>query len=213
MQRRVFPLFLIVNQDYSILDCVFVEQLGVFFVGDVMCWKGHSVYDCTAEFRLFWLQQKLAEDAPQAGVVVPGSNPYAFVPLPWYVADAAGLESAYSSVAVPFTRDGLLFMHRESHYEVGLTPLALTWKDQQCSTYLSESYPGVDPAVQVACLHVSESGALSTVDEPPVVVATAPPEAMAGVKTNHLSLALFAVQNSLSLALFAVQVLTLPPSG
>ena len=26
-----------------------------------MCWKGYSLYGCSAEFRLFWVQSKLAE--------------------------------------------------------------------------------------------------------------------------------------------------------
>jgi snurportin-1 len=26
-----------------------------------MCWKGYSLYDCSAEFRLYWVQSKLAE--------------------------------------------------------------------------------------------------------------------------------------------------------
>ena len=29
---------------------------------DVMCWKGYALYDCTAEFRLFWLRGKLEEE-------------------------------------------------------------------------------------------------------------------------------------------------------
>jgi hypothetical protein len=27
-----------------------------------MCWKGYALYDCTAEFRLFWLRGKLEEE-------------------------------------------------------------------------------------------------------------------------------------------------------
>ena len=29
---------------------------------DLLCWKGFSLFDCTAAFRLFWLRTKLAED-------------------------------------------------------------------------------------------------------------------------------------------------------
>ncbi len=28
-----------------------------------MCWKGYSLYHCSAEFRLFWVQGKLAESS------------------------------------------------------------------------------------------------------------------------------------------------------
>ena len=29
---------------------------------DLLCWRGYGLYDCSAEFRLFWLHSKLAED-------------------------------------------------------------------------------------------------------------------------------------------------------
>lgn len=35
------PLFV----DYTILDCVFNEIQGTYFILDVMCWRGHPVYD------------------------------------------------------------------------------------------------------------------------------------------------------------------------
>ena len=56
---------------------------------------------------------------------------------------------------MPFTRDGLQFLHRYSHYEIGLTPLMLLWKDSACSTYLCEVYKDLDPAIQVVCLQVA----------------------------------------------------------
>lgn len=28
-----------------------------------MCWRGHALYDCGAEFRLFWLSSKWAEES------------------------------------------------------------------------------------------------------------------------------------------------------
>ena len=31
--------------DYSILDCIYHEQSRTFYVLDVMCWRGHPVYD------------------------------------------------------------------------------------------------------------------------------------------------------------------------
>mmetsp|Transcript_11597 Transcript_11597/g.18215 ORF Transcript_11597/g.18215 Transcript_11597/m.18215 type:complete len:223 (-) Transcript_11597:81-749(-) len=150
--------------------------------------------DCNSEFRLFWLQQKFAEDAPNVSVHHPQKNPYPFVILPWYPCDSGNLEQVYSLMPVPFTRDGLLFLHRESHYEAALTPLMLVWKDQNCSTYLSEVYQGVDPSIQVVCLQVLESGALLTCDEPPCTVATVPPEILPTVQKNNRGLALFKIE-------------------
>ena len=35
-----------------------------------MCWKGYSLYGCSAEFRLFWVQSKLAESGATAAHAV-----------------------------------------------------------------------------------------------------------------------------------------------
>jgi hypothetical protein len=34
-----------------------------FFIQDVLAWRGYSLVDCGAEFRLFWLTSKLQEEA------------------------------------------------------------------------------------------------------------------------------------------------------
>jgi snurportin-1 len=181
------------GHDYSVLDCIFVEELQCYFICDVMCWKGHALYDCTAEFRFFWLQQKLSEDAAHVSQHHPTLNPHPFHVLPWYSCDPAGLDAAYRSLAVPFTRDGLQFLHRDSHYENGLTPLMLVWKDSACSTYLSEVYKDVDPSIQVACLTVTAAGDLLTSDDPPIVVASAGAELAASFARNKKNLALFKI--------------------
>ena len=181
------------GQDSSVLDCIYAEELGCYYICDVLCWKGHALFDCTAEFRFFWLQQKMAEDAALAVQHHPHQNPYPMHLLPWYCCDPPGLEAAYRSLEVPFTRDGLLFLHRDSNYEIGLTPLMLVWKDSNCSTYLSEVYKDIDPAVQIVCLQVTESGALLTHDEPQIVIAQAGAELAASFARNKKGLALFKI--------------------
>ncbi|CAN0490023.1 unnamed protein product, partial [Phaeothamnion confervicola] len=47
---------------YSILDCVYHELNRTYYVLDMMCWKGYSLYDCTADFRFYWVRTKLAEE-------------------------------------------------------------------------------------------------------------------------------------------------------
>lgn len=32
--------------DYTILDCIYSEVDRTFYILDVMCWRGHPVYDC-----------------------------------------------------------------------------------------------------------------------------------------------------------------------
>ncbi|EKX46045.1 hypothetical protein GUITHDRAFT_108080 [Guillardia theta CCMP2712] len=143
------------------------------------CWKGHAVYDCSADFRLFWLQQKISEDAAFAAQFHEHNNPFPLHILPWYFCDMNGIESAYRTLSCPFVRDGLQFLHRESHYEIGLTPLMLLWKDMQCG--------------QVVCLRVMEDGALTTSDDPAVVITRAPDEQKQIIQTNSDKLALFKI--------------------
>jgi hypothetical protein len=47
---------------------------GVFFIQDVLVWRGYSLIDCGADFRLFWLQSKLQEEQQQLPVTKPGAD-------------------------------------------------------------------------------------------------------------------------------------------
>ncbi|KAG0253703.1 hypothetical protein DFQ27_007266 [Actinomortierella ambigua] len=47
--------------DYCILDCVYSPRSRTFWTLDIMCWRGHPVYECETEFRFWWLRGKLAE--------------------------------------------------------------------------------------------------------------------------------------------------------
>lgn len=38
--------------DYCILDCIYDQTTFTYYVLDLMCWKGHPIYDCDTEFRL-----------------------------------------------------------------------------------------------------------------------------------------------------------------
>ncbi|RZR83015.1 hypothetical protein BHM03_00009574 [Ensete ventricosum] len=100
---------------YSILDCIFHEVSHVlqpnqtYYVIDMVCWRGYSLYDCTAEFRFFWLNSKLAESGACNS---PSTyHRYTFSVVPIYDCDQAGLRAAYSSV-VPYVKDGLLFYNK-----------------------------------------------------------------------------------------------------
>ena len=80
---------------------------------------------------------------------------------------AGGLQAAYAG-PVPFRRDGLLLLHREGHYDLGTSPLALVWKDGRSSRYFIETdAKGVVPAQQVVVLRCLPDGTLGTGDEPP----------------------------------------------
>ncbi|KAG0332599.1 hypothetical protein BG004_001175 [Podila humilis] len=49
------------RSDYCILDCVYSSVTRTFWTMDIMCWRGHPVYECETEFRFWWLHGKLAE--------------------------------------------------------------------------------------------------------------------------------------------------------
>ncbi|KAG5019601.1 hypothetical protein JHK87_015456 [Glycine soja] len=155
------------DPSYSILDCIFHEVDQTYYVIDMVCWRDYPLSDCTAEFRFFWLTSKLAE----TGAFDPPSyyHKYRFSLVPVYSCDSSGLYAAYSA-PVPYVKDGLLFYNKHSHYQAGITPLALVWKDENCSQYvLDTDSKGQVPNQQQVVLELQEDGKLTTSDDPPVV--------------------------------------------
>ncbi|PSS07675.1 Snurportin-1 like [Actinidia chinensis var. chinensis] len=154
-------------QSYCILDCIFNELDQTYYVIDMVCWAGYSLYECTAEFRYFWLNSKLVE----SGACDPPSfyHKYRFGLVPVYNCDQAGLHIAYSG-PVPFVKDGLLFYNKNAHYQTGNTPLALVWKDENCSQYVIDTdSKGQVPHQQQVVLELRDDGKLITSDDPHVV--------------------------------------------
>lgn len=154
-------------QSYCILDCIFHEPDQVYYVIDMICWRGYSLYDCTAEFRFFWLNSKLSE----TGACEPPSlyHKYRFSQVPIFNCDQSGLQMAYTGV-VPYIKDGLLFYNKHAHYQAGNTPLTLVWKDENCSQYVIDTdSKGQIPHQQQVVLELQDDGKLSTSDDPPVV--------------------------------------------
>ncbi|KAM3396508.1 snurportin-1 [Capsicum galapagoense] len=155
-------------QSYCILDCIFHESDETYYVIDGVCWAGISLYECAAEFRFFWLNSKLAEtgacDAPST------YHRYRFSTLPVYNCDKEGLQTAYAG-QVPYVKDGLLFYNKHAHYQTGNTPLALVWKDENCSQYVIDTdNKGQVPSQQQVVLELLDDGRLATSDDPPVIV-------------------------------------------
>ena len=102
------------NRDaVCVLDCIYHAPAKTYFVLDMMCWKGHLLYDCAAEFRLFWLHTKLREETNVHEVSK--SNKFSFQAVPIVDCDMKGLRAAYTA-AVPFRRDGVLFVHKQGYY-------------------------------------------------------------------------------------------------
>ncbi|KAJ9568263.1 hypothetical protein OSB04_004229 [Centaurea solstitialis] len=155
-------------QSYCILDCIFHELDQTYYVIDMVCWAGISFYECTAEFRFFWMNSKLIEsgacEAPSA------YHKYRFSLIPVYNCDHEGLQTAYTG-AVPYVKDGLLFYNKHAHYQTGNTPLVLVWKDETCSQYVIDTdNKGQVPNQQQVVLELQDNGQLVTSDDPPVVL-------------------------------------------
>ncbi|KYQ91018.1 hypothetical protein DLAC_07917 [Tieghemostelium lacteum] len=113
------------RNQHVILDCLLDEQSHRIFIMDVLSWKGFLLYDYDSDFRFFWRDQKLSETFNIQKQVV-NDNPYSFHSLYYYESDCKSLESLRSDVnqkKVPYPVDYLLFYHKQSHYEFGVTPL------------------------------------------------------------------------------------------
>ena len=153
---------------------------GVFFVLDVLEWGGRDLEACTAEFRTFWAATQLAECGAATPPPVRGEGappPASVVPLPFAPATPPALTAA-ARAPTPFTRDGILLLHRGGAYVAGApNPLALAWKDGACSRHVVDTDPATRaPATTLAAvLRVPDNAAaLETGDDPPVRVAGVP---------------------------------------
>ncbi|PNT69962.1 hypothetical protein BRADI_2g03710v3 [Brachypodium distachyon] len=155
---------------YSILDCIFHEPDETYYIVDMICWRGYSLYDCTAEFRFFWINSKLTETS--AGDPPSTYHRYRFCAVPMYESTLEGLQAAYSG-STPYVKDGLLFYNKHAHYQTGITPLTLVWKDEACSQYvLDTDSEGQVPTEQHVVLELQEDGKLITSDDPPIIFGT-----------------------------------------
>ncbi|KAL6536591.1 hypothetical protein OROGR_013163 [Orobanche gracilis] len=155
------------GQSYCILDCIFHEPDQTYYVVDMVCWAGMSLYECTAEFRFFWLNSKLVESGACNDTST--YHRYRFRTICIYSCDREGLEAAYTG-SVPYVKDGLLFYNKHAHYQLGNTPLVLVWKDENCSQFvLDTDGKGEIPYQQQVVLELLDDGRLTTSDDPHVI--------------------------------------------
>lgn len=83
---------------------------------------------------------------------------YRMRPLLYSACDPSGLRRAYEGFT-PFVRDGLLFLHSQAYYDLGLTPLSLLWKDAGSSRVMAATVSRTQPLSCV--LSVRRSGEAS----------------------------------------------------
>uniref|UniRef100_A0A8C5WTX3 Snurportin-1 n=1 Tax=Laticauda laticaudata TaxID=8630 RepID=A0A8C5WTX3_LATLA len=108
------------GKEYTILDCIYNEVQQTYYILDVMCWRGHPVYDCQTDFRFYWLHSKMEEETDLSEKS--RLNPYRFMGLKSYSCNPASLCEVLA-MTFPFEVDGILFYHKQAHYNPGSTPL------------------------------------------------------------------------------------------
>ncbi|MBN3307842.1 snurportin-1 [Amia ocellicauda] len=126
------------GKDYTILDCIFSEVDRTYYILDVMCWRGHPVYDCQTEFRFYWLQSKVQEVENLSEIAK--RNPFRFVSLQCVPCTVESIQQALA-MEYSFKVDGLLFYHRETHYTPGSTPLVGWLRPYMASEILGIEVP------------------------------------------------------------------------
>ncbi|PKY38413.1 hypothetical protein RhiirA4_391960 [Rhizophagus irregularis] len=90
------------------------------YVLDLMCWKGHPIYDCDTEFRFYWLNTKFTEiERPTANTLT-----YKFNPLKAHYCDQDKISFLIKNPhSFGYRPDGLLFFNKRTQYVLGDTPL------------------------------------------------------------------------------------------
>lgn len=159
------------SSDYCILDCIYHEVTRTYYVLDLMCWRGHPVYDSDAEFRLFWLKTKLNDEGEKLST--PSRiNPFRFIPLDSYPCTKESISQVLSS-KWPLDVDGLLFFHKQGHYSHGRSPLAVWLKAHMVPDLLglpvSQEFLACAPAIsdiKMDATHSKEDGKSETKPTP-----------------------------------------------
>jgi len=121
---------------HTVLDCVWSEVTGYFYVLDVMSYRSHPILDSETEFRFFWGQSKLQEELECSITEVTSRNKYPFLLVPSHACSSESLHAALST-PVQYKVDGLLFYHKRAHYVAGTTPLVGWLKPEMASELLS----------------------------------------------------------------------------
>ncbi|KAG2185052.1 hypothetical protein INT43_000965 [Umbelopsis isabellina] len=118
--------------DYCILDCIFDPVHWVYYVLDIMCWKGHPIYDCDTEFRwvhrflFYWRSTKIQPE--EMDTPTQNNQFYKFQPLlatsTTEMKNVLENPRAYMPPNTKANFDGYLLYSRQSQYVIGTTPLA-----------------------------------------------------------------------------------------
>lgn len=122
------------SEEVTILDCLWCGSYQKFLVIDVMHWRSQPFYDSEAEFRFFWLSDKIPGVTLQAG-----KREFPLEILPKYPSDETSLVDALSKV--DYKVDGLLSFQRKSKYSFEASVNAVWLKLDMLPELLGYSAP------------------------------------------------------------------------
>ncbi|XP_025076863.1 uncharacterized protein LOC112553693 isoform X2 [Pomacea canaliculata] len=103
----------------TVLDCLYNEEQQIYYVIDVLCWNGESLYRQDTQYRHHYMHEQMAKTTSL--FKISQTNPYTFHPLTSCSCMALTLARAIANVSYQMT--GLLFYHKDACYTPGVTPL------------------------------------------------------------------------------------------
>ncbi|KAK9887649.1 hypothetical protein WA026_023728 [Henosepilachna vigintioctopunctata] len=127
------PEFSCSTPGLTVLDCVYHNPTGTFFILDVIIWNGASLLNCDAEMRHYFIRSKYLENPEYFEEY--DEDSFRFEVAYDYGADPSNISlhlsqyDTYCNVAC----EGVLFYHRESPYISGSTDREVEkmWKTEK----------------------------------------------------------------------------------
>ncbi|CEM33043.1 unnamed protein product [Vitrella brassicaformis CCMP3155] len=117
----------------TIVDVAFAEATRTMHLLDVLCWNDCLLMDSSTECRHFFLKSRYEEmESELRETSVHHMYPMVLVDLHECTQQHL-LRLYYEDLDYP--KDSLLFVHKEAHYDPGLNPLWLQWRDAHLSRF------------------------------------------------------------------------------
>ncbi|XP_076444072.1 uncharacterized protein LOC143282349 [Babylonia areolata] len=110
------------ENDCTILDCMYLKEIQMYYVLDMLYWKGRSFYQVEARDRITTLHEKMNGIPTLGKIMQTNTRRFRLVPLS-YTSDKESVCAAIASTQ--FAISGLMLCHKRSLYMRGVTPVAL----------------------------------------------------------------------------------------
>lgn len=91
--------------DYTILDCIYSEVERTYFILDVMCWRGHPVYDCPVSTHRLISRALKSQWNYSTGVLVSGIQMCSFYHVDQFICHLGILMTALLMMVFVFPTD------------------------------------------------------------------------------------------------------------